>query len=376
MWEIIYYDNGHTRHVSTGQRDRKAANRVLAGFIIEHEKVKAQRAKRTVRELVEFYMEHHVAERVVAKDRAEFCAVPIRAFFGDLHVGDIDDAHVIEYSARRRSGKLGRTVGDSTIRRELGFLGAVLRYAIKNRKRTGVSHDDMPNIERPEAAPARELVLSDAQLDALLAAAQPKAERRLSRAYRFIALARWTAARKASIETLAWSQVDLDLGLIDFRKEGEKETNKRRVAVPIDEPLMAVLRRAHAERRPDPKTGKLNPWVLDNPGAIRKTFDHAAELAGLPAVTPHTLRHTWATKADRAGVDLRQIAAMLGDTEETVKRVYIHRAAENIRDAFALMKQAAAAEKAGAETGADAGANSPERGGSKDGQRRTMTAAA
>jgi len=57
-------------------------------------------------------------------------------------------------------------------------------------------------------------------------------------------------------------------------------------------------------------------------------------------VTPHTLRHTWATLAARAGVPLFQVAGVLGDTLPTVMRVYAHHCPDHLRGAVNFRAQA------------------------------------
>jgi integrase len=59
-------------------------------------------------------------------------------------------------------------------------------------------------------------------------------------------------------------------------------------------------------------------------------------------MTPHTLRHTWATLAARAGVDLYAIAGVLGDTLSTVEKNYLHHAPDHLRGAINFKVQKAA----------------------------------
>jgi integrase len=332
-WDILYRDNGHSRCVSTGQSDRKKAAAVLAGFLIERNKIADEAVSLTVAELVDFYMENYATGNVTDIERLQHANKPLLAFFGAMFMGEIDDETVSDYTRRRATGKLGRKVQDGTIRRELQHLRAVLRFAVKNRRRTHTRADDLPDIEMPAKSDGRQVVLNAVELDRLMAAAAPAEGERLSRAYRFVAIARYTAGRRGAIQALTWEQVDLEHGLIDFREPGRRKTNKRRVAVPIDDALLPILRRAHAEREAD-KEGVLCPWVLDCDGAIKRTFNTTAALAGLPQATPHVLRHSWATAAARRGVPMWTIAGVLGDTLETVEKTYAHHCPDHLRTAF------------------------------------------
>ena len=282
--------------------------------------------------ILDFYMEHHVKERVLDKDRVLYANAPILAFFGDRIVADLDDPLFIEYAQGRRAGTIGATgrpVMDGTIRRELEHLRAALIYAGRNPKRTGVKRAEIPAIVMPEKPEPRSLVLTQAQLDRLMAAAMGPENEPLTRAYRFIAIARYTAARRESILSLTWDRVDLKKRLIDFREPGRRQTAKRRVAIPIDPHLLPILIRAKRERdAQDPKPD----FVLDTPGAVKRTFATAVRNAKLPGTTPHTLRHSWATDASERGVPVARIALFMGDSVDTVERNYIHRSVGYLTD--------------------------------------------
>jgi integrase len=274
-------------------------------------------AARTVSWLIDFYDTHHAAEHVTDRERLTHAAAPLRRHFGAMAVDEIDDVELVRYSSGRRQGKNGRAVSDSTIRRELQHLRAVIRFAARNSRRTGVQPDQVPFISMPAAAEPRSLVLTDEQMDAMMAVVQPEHLEKLTPGYIFLALARWTAARRTAIEDLTWDRVDLEAGRIDYREPGRKRTKKRRVPVPIDPALRPILERARAERGND-------PYVVPGGVSTRKTRARAARLAGVEDATAHTFRHTWGTKAALRGVPPAVIAAMMGDSIATVLRNYVH----------------------------------------------------
>jgi integrase len=110
------------------------------------------------------------------------------------------------------------------------------------------------------------------------------------------------------------------------------------VPVPISDRLRPVLERAFQE--------KGSEFVLDTPASIQKAYNRVLDAftsvnkAKAAKMTCHTLRHTWATLAARAGVDLYQIAGVLGDTFATVERNYLHHAPEHLRVAVNFKKNA------------------------------------
>ncbi|OFX03265.1 MAG: hypothetical protein A3E78_12050 [Alphaproteobacteria bacterium RIFCSPHIGHO2_12_FULL_63_12] len=332
---------GNTRGRSTGTRDRALAEAALAEFIVERGHTDGVGGL-TVAGALDYYRTEHVfatrpdgtfvvASRdplyYVRKDGVPAGTIPtLAAHFGTTLVRDVTDDQVAEYVAQRTSGRLGRKVGAGTLRKELGCLIAAMNHsANKNLKPRRIAKADIPTIALPEAPPPKDRWLSRAEADALLAAAQSEGAERLTRATRFIAVALGTAARRRSIETLTWFQVDLDRGIVHFNPPGRRQTKKRRVPVPISDALRPVLERARAERTSE--------FVLDHDGAIRKTFETAIAAAGLKGVTPHTLRHTWATWAAQAGIAMWDIAGVLGDDEATVRKNYLHHAPDHLRSA-------------------------------------------
>ena len=93
--------------------------------------------------------------------------------------------------------------------------------------------------------------------------------------------------------------------------------------VPLDEETLALLDRIAATRSPGrpiphPRTGRPAQFLFTHHGrrlsqnALREELNRAADRAGLGHVTPHQLRHTYATALVNAGVSLQSWMALLG----------------------------------------------------------------
>ncbi len=93
--------------------------------------------------------------------------------------------------------------------------------------------------------------------------------------------------------------------------------------VPLDEHSLAIVDRIVAARSPGrplphPRDGRLVDFLLTHhgrrltPDALRGTLRRAAATAGIASVTPHQLRHTYATALINAGVSLQALMALLG----------------------------------------------------------------
>jgi integrase len=309
---ICWTEKGRTRVQSTKTKTLHEAGLVLAQWA-DRANVSAKSVGGTrVGQILDFYWDEH-AVNVRSSDSIKAHMRYIREGLGFHDARDLTRGDIATYIRKRRKGLLGeRAVADGTIRRELGILKAAFAMAVEHEI---LAHDQLPTIKLPPMGKPRERYLSLDEIDRLLkAAATLSRDIRLSRIERFLWLALQTGARRDAILHLTWDRVDLERGLIDFRDPRLEESRKRRVVVPISESLMPVLRRAHAERR-----GQL---VLDTTGPIRSVFDRACKLAGLEDVSPHVLRHTWASHASMNGVGLTEISRVLGNTLAVCEKVY------------------------------------------------------
>lgn len=357
VWEICWTDpgSGRSRRRSTGEANHASAQKVLAEFILLRDREQRQSDDVLVADVLDAYWKGHVVKRVIGQGTQANAIAHLKVTMGRLRPVEIDQDDIDDHCDRREAGKVawidekgkergGQAAGQSALRRELSVLAAAMRYAAGLRPAL-VRLDEIPRFTLPDEAPGRDRVLEAAELAALLAAAADLGDgKRLARAYRAVMLFAHTAARRTAVTELTWFQVDLERRLIRYNPEGRAQTKKRRPAVPIADELLPVLQRAKKEA--------ISEHVLDHPGSLRSTFRTAVERAGLVGVTPHTLRHTWATWAARNGVSMWDVAGVLGDRLETVQRRYAHHSPDYLRDAVNLRGKSAA-------TSAEPGQNAP-----------------
>lgn len=308
----------NTRQVSTRTKDRLDAEGFLKGFVAENAAMRAADQKGTVAGIVETYLRANEQRGVGTTQRTVLA--PILRNLGTRTPEQLTRTTLGDYAQ-------GRRVSNSTIRRELGALNAALAHAVRERT---LRLDAVPHIDLPPAAPARDVWLNESEEAEFWDLAQATVLRRrgpgrLSRVARFVAIALDTAARRGAIQELTWNRVDLAARRLDFRDPNRLATKKRRVFLPIADRLLPILERAAWEAKRD---GVHESAPVIGEGTIRRAYEHWTWQPGFPYphVTPHVLRHTWATLAARRGVDMWQIAGVLGDSVDTVTGHYLHHA--------------------------------------------------
>ncbi len=121
------------------------------------------------------------------------------------------------------------------------------------------------------------------------------------------------------VPSVSGGWVDLERGVLYRLGAGERETKKRRKPVRLTRRLTAHLERWH-------RLGAR--WVVedggDRVGDIKKGFAGARDRAGMPDVTPHTLKHTAITWAIQRGMLDYDASDYFDTSVETIRRVYYH----------------------------------------------------
>lgn len=140
--------------------------------------------------------------------------------------------------------------------------------------------------------------------------------------------------RVSEAAELELAQVDLEAGFVTVVGKGDKER-----VVPLGSHARAALTDYLAHERPRLERGRHAAWVFLGPSgrrlsrqAIWKLVRRRARAAALAAgVSPHTLRHTFATHLVGGGADLRVVQALLGHADIGTTQIYTHVAPGRLR---------------------------------------------
>jgi site-specific recombinase XerD len=171
----------------------------------------------------------------------------------------------------------------------------------------------LPFAKRPRTVP---VVLSPEEVVRLLDAALPGRERTL------LDVGYSTGLRLKELLGLQVRDIDSARLVLHIRHgKGQKQR-----FVPLSPRLLAALRAYWREYRPAswlfPGVQPLQPLT---DGAVQRICRRTAQRAGLTKhVTPHTLRHSFATHLLEAGVDLLSVQALLGHSHFNTTAKYLH----------------------------------------------------
>lgn len=144
-----------------------------------------------------------------------------------------------------------------------------------------------------------------------------------------------TGVRVSELVGLALPALDLDEGIVLVFGKGSKER-----LVPVGGPARRATQRYLAEVRPRLDQGRSEGRVFLNARggpltrmAVWNVVKVASERAGVTAqVSPHTLRHTFATHLLEGGADLAAVQELLGHADISTTQIYTHVDREYLRD--------------------------------------------
>jgi integrase len=342
---IQYRKRGRTRRYVIGLHGRitveeaRAQAKILLGRVVAGEDVAELRsldyAAITVSKLCDLYLEAAEKGTILGKgnrpkrpstlyvDRGRI-ARHIKPLLGSRKVKDLgradikrfmDDVSTGKSKADLKTKRRGRAIvsgGSGTARRTVGLFGGILTYAID----IGIRADNPAHGVRRSADNRRHVKLTAEQYCALgktlTEGAAAEAYPTAANLCRILAL---TGCRRGEIEKLKWTEINFDGASLDF--EDSKEGEGRR---PIGKPaleLLKIIPRTEDLVFSSAKAG--HPY-----SQLPKAWKQFRAASKLPWLTPHGLRHAYASVAGELGYNELTIAALLGHRSGGVTRGYVH----------------------------------------------------
>ena len=235
---------------------------------------------------------------------------------------------LLEFLAdRHQKGVAARSVA-----RQLSAVKSFYRWL----KREGrIEEDPALLIERPKTGRPLPKTLTEADVEALLAAPDVSTPLGL-RDRAMLELIYATGLRVTELVTLTQSQINPRQGLVRVIGKGDKER-----LVPLGEEALHWLARYLREARPLLLGDNQELLFPSRRGTCmtRQTFWHRikqmAMVAGVEKkLSPHTLRHAFATHLLNHGADLRVVQLLLGHSDLSTTQIYTHVAQQRLQDLY------------------------------------------
>ncbi len=228
--------------------------------------------------------------------------------------------------------KLGKS--PRSLSRYLSGLRQFYRWLLRESRR---SDDPCALIENPKIGRSLPKALSEAQVEALLQAADTATPLGL-RDQAMLELMYATGLRVSELVNLEISGLNLNQGVVRVVGKGNKER-----LVPLGEEAEHCLKRYLAEARPQLlANGSCEKLFITarKSGMTRQAFWYAirrhAASAGISAtISPHMLRHSFATHLLNHGADLRVVQLLLGHSDLSTTQIYTHIARESLKQLHA-----------------------------------------
>jgi integrase/recombinase XerD len=243
-------------------------------------------------------------------------------------------AELAEFLSSLATGDADRpAVAPATLQRKV----ACMRSFYRHLRRQGLLEED-PTVHLRAPRQNRKLpqVLSRDEVARLLE--QPRGTEPPALRDRALLEVMYACGLRASEATgLEVQDVDVEDGVLRARGKGSKER-----LVPIGSTAGAALTAYLRRGRPRLAGDRLEPKLfLNHRGSgltrqgLYKIVQRHARSAGLAAkMSPHTLRHTFATHLLAGGCDLRSLQEMLGHADIATTQLYTHLSAERLKDVY------------------------------------------
>ena len=248
-----------------------------------------------------------------------------------LEVGPPDLAAFVSELAEGREGK--RPVAPATLQRKIACLRSFYRHL---RRDQILDHDPTSELRPPRSRGRLPKVLTRDEVARLLAA--PRGTSAAAVRDRALLETMYACGLRASEAiALELGHLDLEAGILRAHGKGSKER-----IVPIGtkavEALSVYIEKARPRLvglRDEPRVFvNLRGGRLSRQGLYKIVQRHARSVGLEHRMSPHTLRHTFATHLLAGGCDLRSLQEMLGHADIGTTQIYTHLSAERLRDVY------------------------------------------
>jgi len=220
-----------------------------------------------------------------------------------------------------------------TVARRLSVIRQFFRFLLAERLR---DDDPASTLDSPKLGRPLPKILSREEVDRLIAASRGKDETDGGRMATLLEILYATGLRVSELVTLPLVAVERDPTVLVVRGKGAKER-----LVPLGDPARAAIASWLHARAAMVDDGETSRFLFPSRGRTghltRQRFAQLLKEAALAAgidparVSPHVLRHAFASHLLEGGADLRSVQMMLGHADIATTQIYTHVLDEKLR---------------------------------------------
>jgi integrase/recombinase XerD len=290
--------------------------------------VSIQRSEELVdRFLDAIWMERGLSQNTLGAYRADLMTLARGLAEKDKSIDTADKADLLAFIAMRvESGAKPRSTA-----RQLSSFRRFFRYIMREGLRDS---DPTADIEMPRIGRSLPQTLSEDEVDSLLSA--PNTDEPLGHRDRaMLELLYATGLRVSELINIKQSQINFNEGVLRIVGKGDRERliplgeeSQRWIRDFIDGPRMEILLERQTDylfptRRGDRMTRQAFWHIIKR---------YAEKAAVRKKLSPHSLRHAFATHLLNRGADLRVVQLLLGHSDLSTTQIYTHVARERLKD--------------------------------------------
>lgn len=288
--------------------------------------------------LVDEFLTYLRANKNYSPKTIESYGLDLAQFLGFLHehsisgFGDVDHLHIRDYLAKMKAVSYAKT----TIGRKLACIRSFYKYLCRQGY---LEKNPVIGVTTPKREKRLPQFLYQNEMDDLLSLpdqSTPLGIRNLA----IFELLYSSGIRLQELVGLTLADLDLSRGYLRVFGKGSKER-----LVPLGGSAKRALDKYLSEVRPvllsQPGTANVSNVFLNHRGtrlsgrSVQRILDkYIAQLALNRKISPHTIRHTFATHLLENGADLRVVQELLGHVDISTTQIYTHLTKEKIRSVY------------------------------------------
>jgi integrase/recombinase XerD len=250
-----------------------------------------------------------------------------------LDAVEVTPGLMADYAAEMASGEPGQRPASATVHRKTAALRSFYKHL---RREEMISDDPTAGMASPRRSKKLPKVLNQAEVARLLAAPagdSPQATRDLA----ILEVMYACGLRASEVVDLELTDIDTHEGMLKARGKGNKER-----IVPLGRQAIYAVERYLRSGRPELSRGRPEKALFLNfrgkpltRQGLYKIVQGHARTAGLEdRMSPHTLRHSFATHLLAGGCDLRSVQEMLGHADVATTQMYTHLSGRQLKDVY------------------------------------------